>query len=402
MSVEEWWVALKLARRSVHRKLPLNDVAGVPFIYALPDEVLEKTDFVARHASGQIELSEQVTDPATRDRYLVSQLIDEAITSSQIEGASTTRQVARDMIRSGRQPRDRSERMIFNNFRAMQRIGEIRREKLTVDLICEIHRIVTDGTLDNPDAAGRFQRADEDRVSVWDGDEVLHTPPPAELLPDRVRRLCEFANGEIGSGYLPPVLRALTLHFMIGYEHPFEDGNGRTARALFFYWSMLNQGYWLTEYLTVSRILKKAPTRYIRSYLYTESDDNDLTYFYRYHLEVLCRSIEDLHGFLAAQMVELREMRHTLDKSADLFNPRQLAVLQHALKNPAARFDVQTHKTSHRIATETARSDLTGLESLGLLQKTKSGKRFVFDPIPGLTDAIKALGNSSAVFADED
>lgn len=133
MSVEEWWVALKLARRSVHRKLPLNDVAGVPFIYALPDEVLEKTDFVARHASGQIELSEQVTDPATRDRYLVSQLIDEAITSSQIEGASTTRQVARDMIRSGRQPRDRSERMIFNNFRAMQRIGEIRREKLTVD-----------------------------------------------------------------------------------------------------------------------------------------------------------------------------------------------------------------------------------------------------------------------------
>lgn len=152
----------------------------------------------------------------------------------------------------------------------------------------------------------------------------------------------------------------------------------------------------------MSRILKKAPTRYIRSYLYTESDDNDLTYFYRYHLEVLCRSIEDLHGFLAAQMVELREMRHTLDKSADLFNPRQLAVLQHALKNPAARFDVQTHKTSHRIATETARSDLTGLESLGLLQKTKSGKRFVFDPIPGLTDAIKALGNSSAVFADED
>ena len=178
----------------------------------------------------------------------MSQLIDEAITSSQMEGASTTRKVARDMIRSGRQPRDRSERMILNNFRAMQRIGEVRQEKLTIDLVCEIHRIVTEGTLDNPSAAGRFQRSEDDRVSIWDGNEVLHSPPPAELLPARIQRLCDFANGETGSGYLPPVLRALTLHFMVGYEHPFEDGNGRTARAL-FYWSMLNQGYWLTEYL---------------------------------------------------------------------------------------------------------------------------------------------------------
>jgi Fic family protein len=63
---------------------------------------------------------------------------------------------------------------------------------------------------------------------------------------------------------------------MLGYEHPFEDGNGRTARAL-FYWSMLNQGFWLTEFLTVSKILRKAPAKYARSFLYTEQDSNDLT-----------------------------------------------------------------------------------------------------------------------------
>jgi Fic family protein len=391
LTVEQWWVALKFARRSVYRRLPLFDVDNNPFIYALPDEVLEQTDFVAKYASGQIRLSEQVTDPATRDRYLVSQLIDEAITSSQLEGASTTRKVARDMIRSGRQPRDRSELMIYNNFRAMQRIGELRNEKLTLDLIREIHRIVTEGTLDNPAAAGAFQQPGDARVGVWDNeDQLLYQPPPAELIPARMQRLCDFANGEAGTGYLPGVLRAITVHFMIGYEHPFEDGNGRTARAL-FYWSMLHQGYWLTEYLTVSQILKRAPGQYARSFLYTETDDNDLTYFFVYQLGVLHRAIDELHKFLARQMEEVREIRMTLRQSADLFNPRQLALIQHALKNPTARYSVQSHKNSHRIATETARNDLLGLETLGLLVRKKVGKRFVFDPVRDLPSAIRSL-----------
>ncbi|WP_328421067.1 Fic family protein [Micromonospora sp. NBC_00389] len=389
LAVEEWWVATKFARRGMYRRIPLVDKAGHPFVYALPDEVLKQTDYIASYASGQIRLSEQVTDPATRDRYLVSQLIEEAITSSQLEGASTSRKVARDMIRSGRQPRDRSEQMILNNFHAMQRIGELRHEKLTIDLICEIHKIVTEGTLENSDAAGRFQLPEEDRVAVWaEENQLLHSPPPADQLPERMQRLCDFANAQSDTGYLPGALRALVIHFMIGYEHPFEDGNGRTARAL-FYWSMLNQGYWLTEFLSVSRILKRAPGKYARSFLYTETDENDLTYFFIYNLNVLHRAIDELHAYLAHKMAEVREVRRTLRQSAENFNPRQLALLQHALKNPTTRYSVQSHKTSHRVSTETARSDLIGLESMGLLTKRKSGKRYVFDPIPDLGEAIK-------------
>ena len=68
-----------------------------------------------------------------------------------------------------------------------------------------------------------------------------------------------------------PVLRATlpAIHFMVGYDHYFEDGNGRTARA-FFYWSMLRQGYWLAEFLSISRVLRAAPARYARSFLLTE------------------------------------------------------------------------------------------------------------------------------------
>jgi Fic family protein len=204
-----------------------------------------------------------------------------------------------------------------------------------------------------------------------------------------MQRVCDFANGQVGTGYLPGVPRALAVHFMIGYEHPFEDGNGRTARAL-FYWSMLNQGYWLTGFLSVSRILKKAHGKYARSFLHTEIDENDLTYFFIYHLNVLHRAIDELHAYLAHKTTEIQEVRATLRQSADAFNIRQLALLQHALKGPEEIYSVQSHKTSHRVSTETARNDLVTLESLGLLLKRKWGKRYVFEPVVDLAEKIKA------------
>ena len=86
----------------------------------------------------------------------------------------------------------------------------------------------------------------------------------------------DFANSSAESPFVHPVVRAILIHFMIGYDHPFVDGNGRTARAL-FYWSMLRSGFWMTEYFSISSILRKAPSQYVRSYLHTESDDGDTT-----------------------------------------------------------------------------------------------------------------------------
>ncbi len=208
----------------------------------MPDTVLEAAHRIDQLASGRIGLSDVVTNPATRDRYMVSSLMEEAISSSQLEGASTSRRVAKEMIRSGRAPRNKSERMIFNNYRAMHSVREQRHEKLTPTLIFELHRLVTDGTLDDPMDAGRLEPPDGERVQVFSPEgELLHTPPPAEQLPARMEALCTFANGEEAVGFLHPVVRAIIVHFWLAYDHPFADGNGRTARAL-FYWSMLSQG----------------------------------------------------------------------------------------------------------------------------------------------------------------
>lgn len=390
LSTEQWWAATRFRRVGAARPLDLlRDHRGSPFSYVLADEVLAGVDRINQRASGHISLPDEVTNPATRDRFIVSSLIEESITSSQLEGAATTRQVAKDMIRSGRDPRDRSERMILNNYRTMERIRELRDQPVSPVLVLEIHRMVSEGTLDNPDAAGRLQTKADDRVSVFHYGEVLHSPPPASELQDRLQRLCAFANGEDGEAYLPPVLRAIAVHFMMGFDHYFEDGNGRTARAL-FYWVMLREGYWLTEYLTISKLLKKAPTKYARSFLLTETDGGDLTHFFIYHLAILNRAIDGLHEYLATKAAELDRLRTTIASRHHEFNHRQLALLEHALRDPHASYTVHSHALSHHVSGETARKDLMGLADDGLLNRVRRGKHFAWSPVPDLAPRLES------------
>ena len=109
LSREEWWLRLKLERQANRRALPLVDPAGRPFTLTVTDEALELLHRIDQQAGGQIRMADAVTNPATRDRYVVSSLIEEAITSSQLEGAATSRHQAKDLLRTGRPPRDRSE-----------------------------------------------------------------------------------------------------------------------------------------------------------------------------------------------------------------------------------------------------------------------------------------------------
>lgn len=386
LSAREWWFGIKLARRPLLRVLPLRDAEGDPFLVAMPDPALEMLHRIDQQASGEIALSEAVTNPATRNRYVVSSLIEEAITSSQLEGASTTRLVAKEMLRTGRSARTRDERMILNNYRAMQSIRGWRDEPLSPERVLELHRIVTEGTLDNPEAAGRLQRLGEERVSVVgpDGNAVFH-PPAADQLEARLGAMVEFANGHGVDGFLHPVMRAVLLHFWLAHDHPFEDGNGRTARAL-FYWSMLNGGYWLAEFLSISEVLKKAPMQYGRAFLFTETDERDTTYFALHQLAVILRSIDNLWTYLRRKMEETRDIERTL-RGSDL-NHRQLALLGHALRDGDADFTFRSHQRSHGVVYQSARSDLIDLERRGLVIRRRIGRAFHFRPVPDLAERL--------------
>lgn len=389
----DWWFALKLRRTGALRSLPFTDRHGKPFQFGMTDCIVELLHRIDMALGGRRDALSGLATSEMRDRYLVSGLIEEAITSSQMEGASTTRQVASEMLRSGRAPRTTSEQMIFNNYRAMEFIRSQDREALTPSVVREIQKILTLHTLENPEDAGRLQLPGEPRVKVMDNLDgtVLHAPPDASELPERLQRLCDFANGQAShQGYLHPVVRAILLHFVLAYDHPFVDGNGRTARAL-FYWGMLNQGYDLAEFLSISRVLKRAQGQYKRAFLHTETDANDTTYFVIHQLRALEQAIDALRAYLDEKTKQLEQLDRRM-RAEQRLNHRQRALLAHALRHPGFRYTIESHRASHAVAFATARADLLELAAKGYLDETeRAGRARVFAAPADLGGRLGAL-----------
>jgi Fic family protein len=391
-TAEEQWFAVKSARNALARPLLLTDTRHRPFKVALPAPALAMLHRIDRDAAGNLGGAfvgtEPITNPATRETYLFKSIVEEAITSSQLEGASTTRKVAKAMIQEGRPATTRSERMILNNYRGMLLVREHIHTPLTPRFLLDLQHTLTEDTLDDESAAGRLRTSGEHIVIEDETGVLLHTPPAAHELAERMRALCDFANEAHDVEFVHPVVRAILLHLWLAYDHPFVDGNGRTARAL-FYWSMARAGYWLCEYVSISRILRKARGQYARAYLYTETDDNDATYFLLYQLRVLCRAIDDLKEYLHRKARQLHDIeRRVYRASLDGLNTRQLALVRHALTSQYTRYTVASHQRSHGISYETARSDLLRLVQLGLLRQSKQGKAFVFHPTEDIHQRI--------------
>lgn len=379
---ETAWAAIKFVRQGQYRPTPFRSSSGQVLVYTLPDHVLAELMRIDQELAGRLVIDELgAIRKDHRDRYVISSLMEEAIESSVLEGATTTQVVAKAMLRSGREPRDKSERMIVNNFMALESVLDQLDRPMSPGFLLELQAELTKGTLDDGSQAGRFRRDDE-RIAVVDrrDGQVLHEPPRAGELPERLERLCAFANAPLGEddGFTHPVIRGILLHFMLAYEHPFCDGNGRTARIL-FYWSVLRDGYWMFRYLALSKLINAGPGRYGRAFLYTETDEFDATYFIDYHLGIVRRARETLREYIARKQKELADARHAF-QTDDALNHRQRAVLAHALRHPQAEYTIESHRTSHAVAYATARADLFRLADAGYLKRSKSGNRYVFAP----------------------
>jgi Fic family protein len=220
--------------------------------------------------------------------------------------------------------------------------------------------------------------------------EVFHTPPPSDQLENRLKEMCDFANGKTPDFFVHPVVRAIILHFWLAYDHPFVDGNGRTARAI-FYWSMLHHKYWLFEFISISAIIRKAPVKYGRSFLHTETDDNDLTYFIVAQAKVIQTAIEALHAYIDRKSSEMKEMESQI-RALDLFNHRQVELIRHALKYPYDYYTIESHRKSHNVVYQTARTDLLDLEKRGVLEKTMRGKKMAFSAPKDLATKLRKIG----------
>ena len=308
----------------------------------------------------------------SKKQYLKSSLMEEAIYSSMIEGAATTRKVAKEMLRLKKQPKDRSQQMIVNNYNTIQFISSHKATPLSVELLLQIHRLITEKTLKNEEDAGRF-RTEEDDIVVFDvmAGETVHTPPAADKLPQFAIDLCEYFNDSNAVPYVHPIIRGIIIHFMMGYFHPFVDGNGRTARAL-FYWYMLKEGYWMTEYLSISRVIAKSKKAYEKAYLYTEVDEMDLGYFIHYNMKVLEQAYRELKEYIQRKQAEKKAAHQYMHLG--YINERQAQVIQRFVDDPNEVITVKELQERFSISPTTAKQDIVNLMERGLLKEISFNK----------------------------
>ncbi len=372
------WSFLKFTRQSkmITTDLKSKDIQN--FKYWLPDNVLRNLSFVDTYTRGDILISDDNIHKSEQKRYLVNSLMEEAIASSRLEGAATTRKKAKEMLQSGRKPASHAEQMIFNNYKTILEIKNFINRPLDEELILRLHQSITVDTLEDPTWCGRFRNVSDEQIYVKDNNDgqILYEPPVPQNIQEMMKILYNYANEKDEEQFTHPVIKAINLHFYLSYIHPFNDGNGRTARAL-FYWYMLNKGYWMFEYLTISKIFIEAPAQYAKAFLYTEIDELDLTYFITFHLKVIKRAVDELIEYIKEKQKELKDISYHLKKYPEL-NDRQKNLIKHALDNPDTQYTLVSHQNVHNITYESARRDLLYLVEKDLLLKMKKGRKFYF------------------------
>ena len=299
-----------------------------------------------------------IIDTNNKEQYLISSLMEEAIYSSQMEGAATTRKVAKEMLRKKMTPRDKSQQMIHNNYQTIQYIVEHKDEPLSEELLLQIHRLMTDNTMQNPEDAGCFRSNNDVVVENGNTHETVHTPPSYKDIPQFIKDLCVFFNDENPRQFIHPIIRGIVIHFMISFVHPFVDGNGRTARAMFF-WYMLRQGYWLTEYLSISRVIARSKKAYEKAFLYTEADGMDIGYFVAYNLKVLEQSFQQLQNYIKRKQEEKKAA--SLFLRMGNFNERQAQIIKLFADDPNTLVTIKDLEVRFGVSPTTAKTDIIGL-----------------------------------------
>lgn len=386
MTKEEFWVLTKVVRKLSSKPTPIVDPEGQPFTWYRQDNLERLFRRIDMELGGQMVTNE--LHPDKHQRFMARGAMEEAIASSQLEGASTTRKVAKQMIAEQRSPRNKSEQMIYNNYVAMRTIeDELTEEPLSKELLFRLHGMLVDQTMDDPAEIGRF-RQDADEIVVQDKTtgEIYHIPPKEEVLRREIERLISYANDDDGP-FIHPIIKAITLHFWIGYLHPFVDGNGRMARTI-FYWYLLKQGYWMLTYVPISTVIKKAPTKYSNAYVYTEQDGRDLTYFISYHIDRLIMAMDDLKEYTSKIDAENKQIDRLLGPEYAL-NDRQKQLLHHLVADATAYATITTHQTLNGVVRLTADRDLKYLVSKQLLRSVKVGRTYQFYASKELQEALK-------------
>ncbi len=375
LSLEDYWGSIQKARHQRAVKMPFEDQEKHPFWFVLTSSLqqsLHEIDSLGRDSIYRL-VREEIESEMIQDS-----LMEEAVFSSAIEGAFSTVKRLKEMVNKKQSPEDINDKMVFNNYEAMQFILREKHRNLDIDLILELQKIVTKDTMGEDDAAysGKFR---DDWVYVKDKrDRVIYTPPHADQVLPAMEKLVQWINQENDDEFIHPIIKAAFVHLYFVHIHPFFDGNGRTARAL-FYFDLIKNEYEFFKYFSISVAVQKAKGKYYKAIRNSETHEGDFTFFLLYMAKTILESIHLVKSRIAHHYQKELVIQR-LNKEGVLLNGRQEKFVKRFFVIDQRVITLKKYQSWFKVAYETARRDLDELSKWKVLTKGKQGKAFVYRP----------------------
>lgn len=300
---------------------------------------------------------------AFKNEFLFDSAIEEAITSAIYEGAHSTRAQAEQLIASGERPKNKDEWMLINNFKAMKWVKNNQQKSLTKDAILNLHRIVTENTLEGDDAnfQGKFRN---DKVFVGP-----HEGIDPSTIEHAIKEMIQLITDN--PRYFHPLLKGILIHYFMGYIHPFFDGNGRTARALFYFKSIRNHLNYV-ELLSVSAYLRIHGKQYENSFVKVKENEYDLTYFIDFCLDSMASALKEVSRKVS-YLLRMTDLAVRFDLSQT-----QVGLIQRMALHKFRTIDIEEYAQQISKSREFARQELKGLLDHNLVFEIKMSKKLVY------------------------
>lgn len=209
---------------------------------------------------------------------LRSLVFSEVEGSLNIENVPTTRKKVKELFDSERKPENRNEQIIRNMSLGIDFI--LKKPDFNKDNLRKLYTILSDECLEKEDTLkeGQYYREDEVEVDHYLGCPHSELEKTMNSLFDYVRECLDKKRNLI---LLPHLV-----HYALVYYHPYFDYNGRTARMVSFWISLLENSTFVPLF---SEAINQDKNRYYLALEETRNNHNDLTYFLLYLLNTSTR-----------------------------------------------------------------------------------------------------------------
>ncbi len=360
------WLQIEKERSQKAQKMPLLAKNGNPFWLVLIPEILS---FVSEIAQDRGFLS-SLKLPQSHIRARSDEALKkEAYYSSRIEGAVTSLEAAfRNMNKKTKNFADESMQMIYNNKLALEFMHKHKGESFSHNIIKELHKILIYNThKEKPITVGQYRKGP---IYVVNGrGQVVYEGPSPGKATAMMDQFVEWLNRKPG---IHPLVDAALVHLYFVHVHPFDDGNGRSARALSNLYLEKN-GYDFINLLSPSDYFEHHKAAYYQSIQSAEEHGYDATYFILYYLEALKDQLSRVKAGLQKE-TKIKDIKEVLDKNTwAKLNKRQVKALRWMMES-GEWISTRKYCKLNRCSDETARKDFLQLMVLGLIKAEGSGR----------------------------